>query len=506
MKQTEQLSPASTLPRCKSPFPASQLAVVIVLLVSACPSLPAANCPASASSLNVKRYVPDPPIAGDLNADMKTDVRATEKYEKAVQEMLQKEKFAELDALAASARADKTRFLGGGWKLHGFYTALHGSSFSACGRATEAEWQAHVEKLKRWASLRPQSITARVALAEAYVGYAWYVRGDRFADVVADKAWKPFKENIQLAKDTLDDASVLPEKCPHWYFVMQQVGRAQGWGLEELTSLLNQAVSFEPLYYYYYREHAFTLEPRWYGSEGDAERFAEQTSVRIGGKQGAIVYFEIAVTLNCTGCSESKSQLARMSWEKIQQGYAAEEELYGTSIHKLNEFAHLAIRAEDRPVALPLFVRIGDNWDKDTWKTRSYFDSSKAWAWAIPPDLDQLSLVIFANRQTPEGDRYHRQVESDFTKRHAVELKQCAETEKDASDPFWIFMRVGKDGMVQEMKAWPPTRLSTCFLPKITERQFAAPPQPSYSIALEITTRPHVMSWGPTVELPDPGE
>jgi Domain of unknown function (DUF4034) len=506
MKQAEQLFPAlRTYPHCKSPLPAIPLVVVVMLLISACPNLAAGNCPLSAS-LNVKRYMPDPPIAGDLNADMKTDVHAGEKYDKAVQELLQQEKFAELDALAASARATKSRFSGGSWKLHGFYNALRGSSFTACGKATEAEWRTHLEKLKRWTSLRPQSITARVALAEAYVGYAWYIRGDRFADVVADKAWKPFKENIQLAKDTLDDASALPEKCPHWYLVMQQVGRAQGWGLEELTALLNQASSFEPLYYYYYREHAFTLQPRWYGEEGDAERFAEQTSARIGGQQGAIVYFEIAVTLNCTGCSETKAQFSRMSWEKIQQGYAAEEELYGTSIRKLNDFAHLAIRAEDRPVALKLFVRIGDNWDKTTWTAYSYFDSSRQWAWAIPEDLDKLSQASYAGRQTREGDQYYRQVESEFTKRYAAELKQCGETEKGDSEPFSVFIRLGKDGAAQEMKAWPPTRLSACFMPKVTKARFKAPPQPSYPVALGIETRPHAMSWGVTSELPDPGE
>ena len=458
------------------------------------------------ATLNVKRYLPDPPIAGDLNADVKTDVHASEKYDKAVQDLLEQEKFAELDALAASARASKSRFSGGSWKLYGFYDALRGSSFTACGKATEAEWQAHLEKLKRWASLRPQSITARVALAEAYVGYAWYIRGGGFANVVAEKAWKPFEQNIQLAKDTLDDASRLPDKCPHWYLVMQRVGRAQGWGLEELTALLSQAVTFEPLYYYYYREHAFTLQPRWYGAEGDAERFAEQTAARVGGKQGDMVYFEIAVSLNCTGCSESKSQFARISWQKIQRGHAVEEELYGTSIPKLNQFAHLAILAEDRPVALRLFVRIGDNWDKTTWKTYSYFDQSRQWAWAIPDDLDKIEQASYASRQTRAGDDYYRRVESAFTKRYAAELKQCTETEKDDSEPFALLIRLGSDGIAQEMKAWPPTRLSACFMPKIIKARFTAPPQPSYPVALGIETRPHAMRWGLTSELPDAGE
>jgi len=504
MKQSERLRVIGrTYFLFKLSFPAGLFITLIVLFIAS-PIVRASTCPTSAT-LKVSRYLPDPPVAGNLNPDMKTDIHAGAKYEKALQELFGQEKFAELDAYAASVRANKSRFSGGGWKLYGFYFALR--DYAACGKATDnAEWLAYIEKLKRWVSQRPQSITARVALAEAYEDYAWHIRGNSYANVVAENAWEPFHQNVQLAKDTLDDASALPDKCPHWYLVMQQVGRSQGWGLEELTALLNQAVAFEPLYYYYYREHAVTLEPRWYGEPGDAERFAEQTAARIGGPQGDMVYFEIADTLNCTGCSESKAQFARMSWERMQRGYAAEEQAYGTALHKLNEFAHLAIRAEDRAVALELFVRIGDNWDKATWKTYSYFDGSRQWAWAIPDDLNKLFKASYESRRTREGDDYYRRVEADFTKRYAAALKQCAEAEKDDSEPFEVLIRLASDGAPQEMKAWPPTRLSACFMPKIMTTRFVAPPQPSYPVALGIATRPHTTRWGITAELPDAGE
>ena len=481
-----------------SRFIIRQVAAIAILAVGGC-CVAVASCP-RVGLPETSPFLPNVSIS-DLDPDLKNDLHAAEKYEKAVRKLLDEEKFSELERVAASARVTKARFSGGGWTLYAFYSGLQGPTFSNCGKASEVDWQAHLQKLKRWVSLNPQSITARIALADAYVGYAWQVRGDDYGGAVSSDAWKPFTERIQLAKDTLDDASALEQKCPHWYVVMQQVGRAQGWTLEELTALMERAFSFEPLYYYYYREHAFTLQPRWYGQVGDAERFADYISARIGGMQGASIYFEIATTLNCTGCSEGKSQFARMSWPKIQQGYAATEELYGTSIHKLNEFAHLAIRADDRPVALKLFVRIGDNWDVDTWKKRSYFESSKGWAFVAPPEIEEISKLA-ANLRTPAGDRYYRQVDSEFQKRHAADVKQCAQAAKDTT-VFYVIIKLAKDGSVQELKAWPPTNASTCVLPKLAQEHFAAPPQAPQWIELQAGELP-VLSF--QTGLPDAGE
>ena len=105
-------------------------------------------------------------------------------------------------------------------------------------------------------STKPSSVTARIALAGAYANYAWEARGSDYADTVTKNGWKLFAQPIDKAKEILEEASTLKAKCPHWYVVMQRVALAESWDLARATALLDQAVAFEPDYYYYYRAHA----------------------------------------------------------------------------------------------------------------------------------------------------------------------------------------------------------------------------------------------------------
>jgi hypothetical protein len=59
-------------------------------------------------------------------------------------------------------------FSGGTWKLHTIYVALEDPPL----HATPQDWKRHIGLLKQWVSAKPHSITAGVALAEAYVNYA----------------------------------------------------------------------------------------------------------------------------------------------------------------------------------------------------------------------------------------------------------------------------------------------------------------------------------------------
>src|SRR5262249_19756338 len=110
----------------------------------------------------------------DLNFDPGVDVYAVENFKSVVADLSKQERFDDLDCIADQLRAGRTRFAGGAWQL---VTLYQGLDDPLVGHATEADWQAHVERLKRWVKTKPLSITARVALAEAYSGFAWDARG-----------------------------------------------------------------------------------------------------------------------------------------------------------------------------------------------------------------------------------------------------------------------------------------------------------------------------------------
>jgi len=128
----------------------------------------------------------------------------------------------------------------------------------------------HLRLLKSWVSEKPRSISARVALAEAYLAWASDARGSGYVDTVSESGWKLFEERSAEARRILDKAANLPTKCPEWYVAMQNVALSQNWSLADARALLNQASAFEPDYYYYYRMYANFVLPKWNGEPGDA--------------------------------------------------------------------------------------------------------------------------------------------------------------------------------------------------------------------------------------------
>ena len=284
---------------------------------------------------------------------------------------------AQMEQVAQQVRVDKSRLSGGVWKLFGFYEGV--SKPPARDNSTDSEWSAHIKDLKKWTAAYPGSATARIALAQAYINYAWFARGSGYSNTVSDSGWDLFGERIALAKATLIEAAHLKEKCPYWYEAMQIVALAEGWDKRQARELFDQARAFDPTYYHYYREYANFLLPKWYGEEGETQALAEEISSRLPGSDGSIVYFEIASLLACQ-CDKERDSLDGISWPKVKQGYANLLRLYGTSNLKANRFAYMSFVANDRDAAQSAFSAIGTDWNQLVWNSAANFDSARSWA------------------------------------------------------------------------------------------------------------------------------
>jgi len=406
-------------------------------------------------------------------------------YMAVISRLFAEERWEELETIAASARQSRSRFLGGGWRLYTFYVGLCASPCDG----SEESLRESIQHLQRWAAKDPQSATAQVALADKYYDYAWIARGNGYADLVSAESWKLYKERIGLAREALETARQLKTKCPHWFAVMQKVARGQGWELQQIRASLNEAIAFEPKYYYTYLEYAFTLQPKWMGEEGDPEHFAEEIANKLGGKEGAEVYYRVANRLTCTGCAESASTFGRMSWDRIKEGYSAIAEHYGAAPHQVNEIARLAVMAKDRSVAQGAFLQIGDRWDENVWHTLEYFQAAKAWATEAPIEFKTAWTAAAGAARTPDGAEYSIRVRAEFESRNAAVLKGCEESTKDSGE-FDVALKLAKSGEIQDVKQWPPTKLSECVIPKLSKATFAPPPSDNYWILIPINFKP----------------
>jgi len=428
-----------------------------------------------------------PPCAlSDSEFDPATDVHALEEYKDAIAQLLKQEKFAELDCIADAARTGKTRFSGGAWKLVNFYAGL-GSPRP--GHATQEDWSQHLDLIERWSSQNSHSITARIALAESYVSFAWDARGEGYSDSVTDSGWKLFGERMEKAKRILDDISATSND-PDWYSAMQFVAQGQSWDLPRATALYRRAVAFEPGYQSYYRVYADYLQPKWSGGEeGDPARFAEEAANRIGGDSGDILYFLISEGILC-GCQEP--EFGHFSWPRLQKGFAALEKKYGTSLISVNAFALMASKSGDWVTADPAFKRIGDNWNKDLWVTESWFKSNRDTATQMAPMQAKARAYrqeAEANMKTPEGHAY----EAVFQPKLATFEQSCLNDSNGDSSKFELLIQVGKDGSPEEAHTEvQPNPFTLCLMKKLyesylkKETPFPSPPNGGYKMILEI--------------------
>lgn len=409
------------------------------------------------------------------------DLVAIQAYRSAVRRLLEHEEFKQLDCIADSSRTNQTRFPGGKWQLYSFYRGLS----EVPGHATEADWNNLIGQLQKWTAANPKSITAPVALADAYINFAWHARGDGYGDTVTDSGWKQFGQRIDQAKKILDAASSLPEKCPHWYVDMQTVARAQGWDMVESTELLKQAVAFAPDYYYYYRSLASYMLPKWEGKEGDAANFAEQSADRVGGTKGDILYFRIGEGIVCA-CNEP--EFRRFSWARLQKGYEAIEKEYGWSVSDLNVLALMATKNGDSVIADAAFKRIGDNYDIEQWVTEDFYNQMKTWASQFAPleaRSRKIEAEVEANALSPDGPAYQKNAEQAL----ASTVQACAKAADDKSK-FEFMLQVATDGIPKDGWAKHPTAIGQCVLKSIydssvkKEAIFAPPPHADYWMKL----------------------
>jgi hypothetical protein len=301
-------------------------------------------------------------------------------------------RFAELDAASEQLSRTKERFPGGDWKLYRFYGAvgrpgggggdLNDRAVANVGQGAQSDevWQHHIALLREWRSQNPTSSTAKIALGDSLISYAWKARGAGYSSTVTDDASRLFIDRLTEAKAVLTESRSAMQKDPQWYSEMIDLARGLGWEAADVSQLVERASSVEPLYQHTYSAAARYLTPRWYGEPGEWERFADHVAEKLGGRQGPFVYGHIALQMSALyGAREFFAQ-NHISWERLKQSLADREALYGVDLHTLNAMSLLATFIKDYETARALFAQIGDKWDPTIWRERRYFDNYRTLA------------------------------------------------------------------------------------------------------------------------------
>jgi len=299
-----------------------------------------------------------------------------EAYSAHIRNILVQEDFAQLEKIARQNRVEKARLLGGIWKSNAFYT---GTGWPASGDSpTESDFQLHTTTLKKWISAYPESSVARISLAVLYMSKGLLSRGSGLANTVSDSQWEQVEEGTSKAKAILLEVASFKDKEPMWYELMQKIAQYESWDKAQTRELFNQAITFEPGYYHYYRNYANYLLPQWHGEPGELEAFAAETAKRVAEPDGSILYFQILSSLDCY-CKPSIEALHTVDYGKIRQGYLNNVRLYGVTNLTANRFAFVASMLNDKAAAHDAFASV-EKMDDDIWHNPAAFEQFRAWA------------------------------------------------------------------------------------------------------------------------------
>lgn len=290
----------------------------------------------------------------------------------ATRKLFEERRFEELEKLAAELRAGKTLFRDGSWKIREFY-----KSFECADEEPAKAWKA-VERIhEEWIAAKPASITAQVAQANFLVNYAWFARGSGYASTVSERENFSFEKRLEAALQVLKNSRSFPEKDPIWWQIGLKVALGQGWPAKAFDELLDEAVAFEPQFYGYDFQRAYSLLPRWYGEPGDWETYAMEAAERKGGL-GAEIYARIVI-----GLLPFHGQIFReskASWPKTKEGLQQLRKKYPDSLELVNHAALLATMACDQAYAKEMFELLGDTYLPSVFPKRTSFAHYRNWA------------------------------------------------------------------------------------------------------------------------------
>jgi hypothetical protein len=288
--------------------------------------------------------------------------------------LLASKDYDKLDKLAAEYRTSKECYANGTWKLMSVY-----AGFELPDNADGAAWLSRQNAIQNWIQAKPESVTARIALAKFLTEYAWNARGSGYENTVTDEGWRLFAERLNESAKILNEAKELKETCPVYWSTLMRVGLGLQISKEQFNNIFHQAIAATPDFSYYYQRRAIFLLPRWYGDEGEWEKDLAESADQVGGEQGDLLYARVVWNMHLYGEYDVFNG-NKISWDRVDRGFATILKQFSDSLAAKNERAHLAAIAGDKENAKKYFIATDGKVDLSQWAAKGEFVDAANWA------------------------------------------------------------------------------------------------------------------------------
>jgi len=289
--------------------------------------------------------------------------------------MLESKDWNGLEVQSKTLRKERKTFANGVSRLWTFYSATSGSGPT----------KARETLLNEWIKAKPTSAAAKLSLAVVRIDAGWNARGGDIAERVTDSGASALEKQMQAAQKLAKDAEKNASDDPMVEWCLLESMRGLGATPDKFKSVALQGLKKDPWFTPITESITFSLLPRWYGDERDAEDYALKVRDGLKGDAGLVHYALVA---------EQIMSVERGGWEKkfhfagelIQRGLTVYQEKYPESIFAKNMACWMACHEERYDDARKLFAEIGFDFDARFWRGFPVFDEFRESVRAIKPD------------------------------------------------------------------------------------------------------------------------
>ena len=185
---------------------------------------------------------------------------------------------------------------------------------------SEQDYRQNLLELKTWMNQKPNSSTARIAMAECLLDYAWFARGHGYSNSVTENGWKLFASRLEQSKFTLDQDSKIKAKSPRAYLEYARI--ALGRQLEKplYLDLIDSCHNAWPKYHNIDISATNFLLPRWYGESGEVESFITKRADSIPGAKGDELYAQL-IWSGADSLDNLFTPKSPLKWSRVQAGF-----------------------------------------------------------------------------------------------------------------------------------------------------------------------------------------
>ena len=300
--------------------------------------------------------------------------------------LLESANYDELEKIARSLRKKKTKFRNGDSRLFSFYSGLSSASTEVEKKVTDGDWEKRIRQLEAWQKAKPKSITGHIVLGMCYDSYGSFARGSGWASSVSEKNAELFTERNRKSRAILHQADkTIPHSDPALYSALVSTAIGGNVPRKTVDSWVQKSVGLDPTFMSTYYAATTYLMPRWNGSPGELEKFADQIAEQTKGECGMMVYSAIVQKMSWFAMRKIFEDF-RFTWEKTRQGFRDFEKKYPQARDHFDRYCYLACLSGDRKTADMLFQRIGDGYRVNQW---GYQGRYRRWQYAFQQTILQ---------------------------------------------------------------------------------------------------------------------